>query len=149
MAAPAVLDPKKYTVSLAGFLISGYAPGTVIEVARDEDDWLDEAGADGEVAVMSNADERGTVTLTLMQSSASNDILSGLAAVNKGGTIAGLSVGKGSLQVKDQSPTGRMICSSETAWVMKPADVTLGNEIQTRVWKIRCAKLNMFVGGNT
>src|SRR5947209_4167245 len=133
MAAPAVLDPKKYPLSIAGFTIGGYAPGTVIEISRDEDDFKDLAGADGEVAVMQNADERGTVKITLLQTSASNDILSALAAVNKGGTIAGLTLGKGSLQCKDLQ--GRMVCSSETAWVKKPADVTLGDEILTRVWE--------------
>jgi hypothetical protein len=82
-----------------------------------------------------------------MQTSASNDILAGLAAVNKGGTIVGLTAGKGSLQCKDLN--GRMIISAETAWVKKPADVTIGDEIQTRKWTIRCAQLNMFVGGNS
>jgi hypothetical protein len=142
MGQPAVLDPKKFPLSIAGFLIGGYAPGTVIEISRDEDDFKDECGADGEVCVMANSDERGTVRVTLLQSSASNDVLSGLAAVNKGSTVAGLTVGKGSLQCKDLN--GRMIVSAETAWVKKPADVTLGDEIQTRVWEIRCSPLKMF-----
>jgi hypothetical protein len=147
MSAPAVLDPKKYVLSIAGFFISGYAPGTVIEISKEEDDFKDECGADGEVCVLQNADERGTVRVTLLQSSNSNEALSGLAIVNKGGTRAGLTLGKGSLQCKDLQ--GRMVCSSETAWVKKQADVTLGDEIQTRVWEIRCDKLSMFVGGNS
>jgi hypothetical protein len=147
MSAPALLDPKKFPLSIAGFIMGGYAPGTVIEITRDEDDFKDECGADGEVVMLQNADERGTVKITLLQSSASNDILSGLAAVNKGATITGVTIGKGSLQCKDLN--GRMVCSSETAWVKKPADVTLGDEIQNRVWEIRCASLQMFVGGNS
>lgn len=147
MAAPAILDPKKFPLSIAGFTITGYAPGTFITISRDEDDFKDLAGGDGEVAVLQNADERGSVEIELMQTSASNDILAVLAAVNKGGTIVGLTAGKGSLQCKDLN--GRMIISAETAWVKKPADVTLGDEVLTRKWTIRCAQLNMFVGGNS
>jgi hypothetical protein len=77
----------------------------------------------------------------LLQSSASNDILSGSPSSTRAARSSGVTAGKGSLQCKDLN--GRMVCSAETAWVKKPADVTLGDEIQTRVWEIRCASCDV------
>ncbi len=148
MAEPAKLDPAQYPISIAGFLVTGFADGTFIEIARDEDTWKDYVGGDGEVCRVRNKNKMGTVTIRLQQSSASNDILSALQSVDDvGGTVAGISVGSGAFQCKDL--LGRMVASSESAWVQKPADIRLGDEHEPREWKIRCSKLAMFVGGNT
>jgi hypothetical protein len=83
-----------------------------------------------------------------MQTSKSNDILSALANVDEtGAAVAGVSVGSGSFQCKDLN--GRMVCSGESAWVKKQANVALGDEHQPREWEIRVTPLIMFVGGNT
>lgn len=144
MSAPAVLDPSQYTLSVAGFNITGYGPGTFITVTRDEESFRDQAGADGEVARIRNKDKRGTIKVSLMQTSASNDILAALAAADD---IGG--AGSGSVLLKDNSPSGRMIIQSETGWVKKQPEVQLGDEVQIREWEIRCSRLEMFVGGNS
>ena len=66
MAAPAVLDPSKFSITLAGSVLSGFAPGTFIEISRDEDSIKDKAGADGEVARIRVLNKLGTCKLTLM-----------------------------------------------------------------------------------
>jgi hypothetical protein len=50
MAAPAILDPSQYPISIAGFTITGFADGSFIEISRDEDAFKDYSGGDGEAA---------------------------------------------------------------------------------------------------
>lgn len=148
MAAPATLDPSQYPLSIAGFTITGFADGSFIEISRDEDAFKDYSGGDGEAVRLRNKNRFGTVKITLMQSSKSNDILSALAAVDEtGAAVAGISVGSGSFQCKDLN--GRMVSSAESAWVKKQANVKLGDEHEPREWEIRVNPLLMFVGGNT
>jgi hypothetical protein len=134
-------DPTMVTVSVAGIEIGEFAKGTFVEVDREADGWGDEVGAGGEVVRFRIADKRGTIKLTLMKSSASNDALSALAiADDLDGT------GVGPAQVKDLS--GTSLHHAEQSWVKKIPAAPYGTEATTTEWEIRCAALDHTVGGN-
>jgi hypothetical protein len=93
------------------------------------------------VARAASADERGKVTVTLLQTSASNDVLSGRLALDRLSKVA-----MGPIFVKDLR--GTTIAQGAEAWIEKSADVSLSKEVQGRAWTIRVAHLQLFVGGN-
>ena len=119
MASTAVkqFDPAKVQFWVGENLISGTADGTFISATRLTDTWADAAGADGEVVRIKSNDRRGTITLTLIQSSSSNDIMSALAVSDEEANI-----GARPIFVKDG--TGSTILMSAYGWIVKPADVT-------------------------
>ena len=60
--------------------ISGLTNGVFISVERDTDAFTKVVGADGEGMRSKSNDKSATITITLMQSSSSNDALSAIAA---------------------------------------------------------------------
>ena len=71
-------DPLLVAMTFGGVPIVGLADGTFIKIERNEDEWKDYAGTDGEVAWARQHDKRGTVTFTLKITSPSNDDLSAI-----------------------------------------------------------------------
>lgn len=133
-------DPQKVTVSVANITITGYATGSFVKVSRDEDAFVKTVGADGLVARTRNANRAGSIEVTLLQSSPSNDALSALALLDEtSGT------GVGAAQVKDVS--GTSIASAQNAWVKKLPDMERGKELGEVTWVIDCDLLNVTVGG--
>jgi len=76
-------DPAQVTIIFAGIPISGFAEGTFVSVERNEDSWALQVGADGEATRAKSNNKSGRVTLTLIQSSFSNDALSAVMAVDE------------------------------------------------------------------
>lgn len=120
--------------------LSGFAEGGV-NVTRAEDSFTDSVGADGEVSRSRTNDRRGNVEITLQQTSDSNDFLSEsiVADENSGAGVKALTI-------KDNN--GTTLAFAAEAWVIKPADSPMARESGDRVWTIRCASLDLFVGGN-
>lgn len=134
-------DPKGVSLIIGGHIVQGYADGSFVKVARNNDAYTTKVGADGEPSRTKNNDKSGTVEITILQSSASNDVLSGYALadeLNNGGQVPVL--------VKDNN--GTSIYVSESGWVKKIPDADLGKEMGERTWVIECGSLDMFVGGN-
>jgi hypothetical protein len=136
-------DPASVVFTLGGNLITGFMPGTYLTVERDEDTWTLNVGADGEVARVRNRNKAGRITLTLMQTSQSNAILSALAAQDEaapGGAPAGAAV------VKDL--LGTTLLGGDQAYVLKPAASSFGKELEGREWIVVVPKLEGVVGGS-
>jgi hypothetical protein len=134
-------NPVDVAVVVAAIPISGFADGTFIIAARDNPAFTKGSGADGEGWRAKSNDRTGTVTLTLLQTSVSNDALSALAALDEASGD-----GVGPLLVKDNS--GRTLIAAETCWVEKIADSEFAREVTNREWVIHTDRLNVFVGGN-
>ncbi len=134
-------DPSLYRVIFAGSPLNGFADGTWITAARRNPTFTMTAGADGEVARAKSNDKTGSIVFTLLQTSQSNDVLSALALVDE---LTGNGVGP----VLIQDLNGTTLVQGETAFIEKPADVTLAKEIEAREWTILVGKMNIFVGGS-
>lgn len=134
-------SPKRVSVSFRGVLLTGFAPDTFITAERNEDAFTLEVGSDGEASRTASANQSGTVTLTLMQTSASNDALSAAALqdeTNQSGT--------GALMIKDAS--GRTVVLAAEAWIRRRAAAEFGSEQSTREWVFETGNLEIFNGGN-
>lgn len=134
-------NPADVVIVVAGIPISGFADGTFLSIGRNNPSFTDGTGADGEGFRSKSNDKSGTATLTLLQTSASNALLSALAALDEASGD-----GIGPLLVKDNS--GTSLYSAQTAWIEKPADSEFAREKSDREWVIKTDLLNVFVGGN-
>jgi len=136
-------DPANILLTVAGIPISGYADGTFISIVRDNPSYNSGTGSDGEGYRAKSNDKSGTCTLTLLQTSESNDALSALYQLDEA-----TGDGVGPLLLKDNSENGRSIYEAETCWIEKPADAEFAREVSDREWVIKTDKLVAFIGGN-
>lgn len=134
-------SPKKVRVIYGGVVMTGYMDGTFVEVDKTTDDFTEIVGSDGEGARIASADESGTVTITLMQTSASNDYLSNMRIKDKQTNL-----NTAALTVEDGS--GRTLCEATEAWIKKVAKVEMSNDKTGRAWVFASTDLRHYVGGN-
>lgn len=134
-------SPDKVSVVVGDRPITGFAEGDAISAVRDNDTFTDVSGMSGEVARTKSNDKRGTITLTLLQSSPDNEYLSNLAAADE-------ETGTGVFNILIRDQDGTSLHEAETAWINKPADASYGKEQTDREWTIKCASLSTLIGGN-
>jgi hypothetical protein len=134
-------DPKNISVIVGGKIISGFGDGTFVLAERNEQAWNLKVGVDGEGTRAKNNNRSGKVTLTLMQSSGSNDDLSAFASADELSNTGAVP-----LLIRDN--LGTTICTALTAWVQKIANMEDAKEVSTRTWVLETDELDMFVGGN-
>lgn len=134
-------SPANTLLVVGGFPITGFMEGTFITVERETDTFSDHCGADGEVNRVRSSDKRATMTVTIKQTSASNDVLSGLQ-------VADEMSGGGVVPVLMKDGDGRLLASGAEAWIVAPPSVAMADSTQGREWRIRIANLLMHVGGN-
>ena len=139
---PTTFDPSQVIITWGAILFSGYADGSFVKVTRNSDTFKTTVGADGTVARTRSADKSGNVEIDLMQSSATNDLISAQAAADE---LTGAAAAP--LQIKDLM--GRTLVIAKLAWVRKPADVEFGKELGSRKWVFDCDRLDLsHIGGN-
>ena len=134
-------DPKQVTLIVGAFPIGGFADGSYITVTRENDAYQKVVGADGETSRAKSNDRSGTITITLAQTSPSNDVLSAISLadeLNNDGIVP--------IAIRDGS--GRTIIIAPFSWVQKPADVEFAKEITDREWVMACSDISMTEGGN-
>ena len=76
-------DPKKVNLVMNGKIITGFASDSMITIARNEDTVTTQVGVKGDVAYNENANESGTITVTLMGTSSSLPYVRSLALKRK------------------------------------------------------------------
>lgn len=138
----ATYDPAKHAVSVAGFLIGGFGPDTFIVAERAEDTFSTQVGASGEVARTRNRNASGTITITLLASSLSNNVLSNLAQADE---LSGSGVGP--FQALDIN--GMTVARAPNCWVQKLPNMERAKDLGVVEWVLGCDNLQMFLGGLT
>lgn len=134
-------DPAQVIVSIGGAQMSGFADGSFVTVERDEDMFTKITGADGKTSRSKSNNKAGSLTLTLQQTSPSNDILQGFALLDELSNAGVVPV-----IVKDAS--GRATFFSACAWVRKTPNAEYAKEVNNREWVMDLADLDVFHGGN-
>jgi hypothetical protein len=138
-----VYSGNRVSFNFAGILVESGKGGDVFcEIEQDEESFTWKAGIDGEVTRSENKNKLTTVTLTLQQTSAANDLLSAAHALDL--KVAG-GAGVAPLMVRDQD--GRSVCIDAEASIMKWPTQTFGRESGERVWQFKLPNPEMFVGG--
>lgn len=135
-------DPSMTVLTVNAVPIGGYADGTGIKVSRSNDTFTKVTGMDGATSRVKSSDRSGEITITLAQTSPSNDLLSALAALDE-------AQNEGVVPVVISDLSGRSVYATAYAWIRKPADAEFGNKLSDRSWVLDCANLNMFNGGNS
>lgn len=139
--ALSTFDPKSVIITIGRNPISGYADGTFLEITADNQQFTKVTGADGYTTRVKSNNYGGVLTLTLAQSSPSNDYLSGLLNLDR--TVNG---GVVPILIKDLS--GTTVIFSATGWIQQFPDISFGNEMNTRAWTFDLADVDILVGGN-
>lgn len=136
-------DPDRVSVIVGAAPIEGWQDGEFVTIEMSSPMFTDVVGVDGQVTRSKVMNRTATVTVKIMQSSKSNDILSGLlnadlAAPNGAGVVP--------FYMRDRS--GRSLYTGVRCWVSEWPTVTMDRGALVREWKIRVADMEMFLGGN-
>lgn len=128
-------------VIVGGVPMEGFADGSRVTVEFDEQQFTKVTGSDGLTTRSKSNNYAGNITITLQQSSRSNDVLSGLwnaDRVSNSGVVP--------ILIKDNS--GRTLWAAEHAWVQQMPSQEFAKEVSDREWILDTDKLTGFAGGN-
>jgi len=134
-------DPKSLIITIGGAVISGYADGEFLSIIADNQQFTKITGADGFTTRVKSNNYGGTMTLTLSQTSPSNDVLSGFLNLDRISNLGVLPI-----LIKDLSGTTTLF--SAQGWIQQFPDVTFSNEISNRAWTLDLVDIDIFIGGN-
>jgi hypothetical protein len=143
MASTYEYDSDQIAVTLGGILIGGSADGSFLKIEMETDDFSDVAGTDGTVVRSKTLDGRATVTISLLQSSVTNNALSALRAIS-----LATANGAGVVPFLMKDLNGTTLCGAAHAWIQKAPDQEFDRGAKSRDWVIRCADMRLFIGGN-
>ena len=114
-------DPKKETVNVAGRVLTGYASDGIITVSKSEDSFTPNVGTQGDVVIEENANESGTIAITLQQTSSSLPHLRSLAANRTFFSVV----------ISDSYDDDEIKISASNCRIMKMPDVVRGKNSST------------------
>lgn len=139
MAETRIFNADDNVVLLDGVQITGIGPGGVTEEPTGEG-FTRTVGTGGDVVFGVSNDTGVNVTVRLLVSSSSNDVMNVAYEASKRGILH-------TLVVKDLR--GTSLCSSTTAVVMNLPTRTITNGSEENEWIISCGQAARFVGGVT
>ena len=119
-------DPKKVNLVLNGKILTGFASDSMITIARNEDTVTTQVGVKGD------ANESGTITVTLMGTSSSLPYVRSLALKRK----------EVSVMIVDANDSASVNVAEERCRVIKPPDITRAKEIGSESVSIFVPSLN-------
>jgi hypothetical protein len=136
-------DPKKVIVSFGGVEIHGFGESAMVSIAPMGDGTGSVVGCDGDVVRTISPDRRNEVTVTLLQSSSSNDYLSTIYARDQ-------SQGDGVLPLIIKDLSGRLTFFDSLAWITNiPEAARTNNASDGEVeWVLHTASATTFIGGH-
>ena len=134
-------DPKQITVTFGPTIITDFAEGTFVKVARNGNAFEKQRGADGSVDRINKNALDFTVNFTLKQTSPINAVLSGVMLADQlsnSGTLP--------LVVKDLG--GSTLFTAAQAWIAKDPDMEFGDTLGSREWTFETGPAANLIGGN-
>ena len=132
-------DPKKVTVQVAGINIVGFSEDKVT-VERANNAWELTVGCDGESTRVKSNDLSGTITLTLQQTSPSNDFLTTVFYNDQANNEV--------VQVIITDTEGKSKIQANKAWIEKMPEGAYGKTQNDRQWVFRTNNIEYFMAGN-
>ena len=134
-------DAKGCAITLDGIIAMDFADGEFIQVSGMSDNFEFVQGADGSENRNNKNITGCDVNVIVSQTSSTNDLFSAKHRIDKLNNS-----GKGAFNFKDVNGTSRV--TSGQAYIVGYADMSDGNSLGTRTWKIRCPQADINVGGN-
>ena len=130
-------------ITFGAIILSGIADGTFVTVEANEDSFAVMVGSDGDACRSKSNNRSARITATLLQSSATNDLLS---AVHNIDIQSPSGDGIYPMLVKDN--TGRTLHTAENVWIVKPPASSFARETENREWVFETDNMQHFIGGN-
>lgn len=134
-------DPKKIIMTFGTIIITGYAEGTFVTIAGNGDKFEKSRGADGTVDRINKNNKDYAVTITIKQTSLTNDLLSAVLVADQE-----LNTGVLPITVKDLNGTTLFLATQ--AWIAKDPDDEYSDSLGNREWRIDTGIATKFTGGN-
>jgi len=135
-----VFDPNQTSVVAGVSPIQGFAEDSMLSIETEDAKYAINTDVHGRVTRFRQNKNIAKVTLTLTQSSPSNDVLSSFLEADRKSNA-----GVFNFMIKDNS--GTTLFTSVNAYVEKQATVEFGNDNKNREWTIICINPSNFVGG--
>lgn len=134
-------DPKQVIVTFGAIPVSGYAEGTFINIERNGPLFEKTRGADGSIDRTNKNAFDFSVTLTLKQTSPTNQLLSAAAAVDQ---ISN----KGVLPLLVKDLNGATLFTAPQAWIEQDPNDEFGDIAGSREWVFATGPAAKLTGGN-
>jgi hypothetical protein len=134
-------SPADVKVIFGGYEITGFADGTFVGLEFGSDRFTTMVGADGSVVRTRSADETAKITVTLLQSSASNDVLNAFDAAD----FEGLT---GALPFILKDANGNSLYTADKCWISKRPSVEFGKDLGSRAWELSCDHIFAITGSS-
>lgn len=138
-----VYEPDRVVITLGTILMSGFADGTFVTIDNNEDAFTLQMGTDGDGTRSKSNNQSATISVSLMQSSDTNILMSALhnTDINTPG-------GDGIVPLLIKDLEGTTLYTAEKAWIKKAPSAEFAREATAREWTIETDKLVRVDGGN-
>lgn len=134
-------DPKQVILTFGLVVASGYAADSFITIDPEGDDFRIVRGTGGDTDRIKTGTGNCILTLSLLQTSPTNDLLSIIRTMDVTGNA-----GVFPLVVKDLGGTQAFFAPK--AFIMAPPSIRMGAEVGVRDWRFYCVEAMSHVGGN-
>jgi hypothetical protein len=134
-------DFNKVMCTVGSVPMNGFIDGDAITIEMNNDEWELVMGCDGEGTRGKSNDLSGRITIRLMGSSSSNQILSSFRNIDN-------STGLGQVPILIKDLFGLDQATVRAAWCVKAPPVNYGKTPGQREWVFESAKIELTLGGN-
>lgn len=137
-------SPKNMIMTVNGVQLTGFGDTDMVTISLDEAKFTKYVSVDGQVARSHNVADTGRFVFTLNQTSAANQVLSGLLALD---TAEASGNNVFSVAVRDQNSDGTFYLGTD-CWIEGMPESSFGKEIGTREWVIEARKIRYSIAGS-
>lgn len=134
-------SPSQIVATFGTVVVTGYAEGTFIKIARNGAAFEKHRGSDGSIDRINKNAFDYTVTLTLKQTSPLNAIFAGLLLADQISNAGILP-----LTIKDLG--GATLFTAAQAWIAKDPDQEFSDSLTNREWTFETGVAANLIGGN-
>ena len=139
MAKVFTYSPKEVQLTFGGYTVTGWQS---ISIARSVDAFKPIRGIRGKHTRVRNADTSCMITIPLLQTSMSNDVLSKIHELD-------ITNGTGRIELTLSDISGTSVFNSVEAYIVGYPEVVYSGEFEYRQWRIFCQTTGSYtVGGN-
>lgn len=133
--------PSRVSVIYGTTVLEGLAEDSFVDAEFMTDTWTDVIDNNGKVTRVGTRDRRGTIKVTLLASSDSNDYLSTMC-------IADQLSGKGTLPIAVKDNSGTDLVTGAEAWIKKMPKLAKGKDLGKNEWTFTVSEMVQFLGSN-
>lgn len=139
-----IFDLDQYNVNFLGVPLSGYGEGGAVKIEKVDPTFTHKVGQDGTVIRSKKLNKLYKITITLIQGSQANAILS---TINNLDEASSNGAGVGPFTASDLVQ-GTSLFVAGQAWIEGPPPAEVKNEATDREWILYAADGTQFIGSN-